>query len=240
MESMDFSVLGLTANEAKAYETLLQLGKTTAAQISKVSGVPYGRIYVILASLESKGFVNIVPERTKKYAPAPPEKLEETIANKKKSLEETEAKLKEYKSLYASHGKEVVQLVQGRHNFYKLLREMKKPERYEYNIKYAFDMNPEFMRDAEAFIKKKGDYRVLGRYDTLTKENIKDWLKISKNIRVLKNNGVALSILDDKEILIALIKSNTILLIRDEPFVEVMRQLFTSAYEQAEEVHLKK
>ncbi|MBW3022798.1 helix-turn-helix domain-containing protein, partial [Candidatus Woesearchaeota archaeon] len=49
---MDLKELGLTENEAKAYETLLRLGKTSASHISKESGVPYGRIYNVLSSLE--------------------------------------------------------------------------------------------------------------------------------------------------------------------------------------------
>jgi len=69
---MDLSELGLTQNETKAYETLLHKGKSTAAELSKDSGVVYGRIYDVLASLESKGLIKIIPEKTKKFVPSDP------------------------------------------------------------------------------------------------------------------------------------------------------------------------
>ena len=87
---MDLTEIGLTQNEAKAYETLLRLGKTTAAYISKESGVPYGRIYDVLASLEAKGLVKVIPEKTRKYVPSDPQFLHEYIEKRKKQFNEIE------------------------------------------------------------------------------------------------------------------------------------------------------
>ena len=54
---MDLSLLGLNLYETNAYKALILLGEATAAQTSKESEVPYGRIYDVLAALEQKGFV---------------------------------------------------------------------------------------------------------------------------------------------------------------------------------------
>ena len=119
---MDLTELGLTKNEAKAYETLLKLGKTSAAHISKESRVPYGRIYDVLGSLEEKGLVKTIPEPTRMYFPSDPKALEEYVAKKKAALEEIESKVKEFKSIYKQHGEEQIQIVnEFKMGFYNVL-----------------------------------------------------------------------------------------------------------------------
>lgn len=227
---MDFRKLDLTENEGKAYETLLKIGKSSASQISKESSVPYGRIYDILASLERKNLVKVVPEKTKKFVPSDPQQLKEYISLKKKELDEVEREIIEYKAVYERHEKEPIEIVKGKNNFYKLVREMKKPQKYEYNVKYEFDLNPEFMREAEFLIKKSGDFKTLGRIDSETEKNVRMWRTISKNIKAIENEGVALSIVDDEQIMITLIKSNTNLLIRDKPFIKLIKEFFLNYY----------
>ena len=57
--------IGLKEKEAKIYLALLQLGKTTAYQVSIRSGVKKTTVYTILEELSSKGFVCKIP-RVKK------------------------------------------------------------------------------------------------------------------------------------------------------------------------------
>lgn len=209
------------------------MGKTSASNISKESEVPYGRIYDVLASLERKGLIKVVPEKTKKYLPANPQQLKEYINSRKNELDEIERKIEEYKSVYERHEKEPVEIVKGKNNFYKLIREMKKPQKYDYAIRYNFDLSPELMREAEFLIKKRGDFRTLGRIDEETEKNVRERRKISKNIKPIKNEGVAMAIIDDEEIMITLIKSNTIMLVRDKPFIKLMKELFLNYYKNS-------
>lgn len=65
---------------------------------------------------------------------------------------------------------------------------------------------------------------------------LKKWLEIKKDIKKIENEGVAISIVDDEEILITLIKSNTIMLIRDKPFTKIMKKMFIATYNQAEKI----
>ncbi|MEB3760091.1 MAG: hypothetical protein GSR72_03895 [Desulfurococcales archaeon] len=51
------ALLGLNTYEAKAYLAILKLGSASPLRISTVSGVPRGRIYDVLKSLELKGLV---------------------------------------------------------------------------------------------------------------------------------------------------------------------------------------
>ena len=227
---MEFRELGLTNNETKVYETLLRLGKTTAGHICKESQVPYGRIYNVLSSLEEKGLVRIIPEETKKYVPTSPDKLHEIIDTRIKSLMEIDTKIKELKKLYEDNSIEPVIIAKGKSNFYKIIMEMKEQERYEYSIKYTFEPNPMWMRSAKNKISKGIDMKNLGRFDSETDKSIKEWKTVLKEIKPIENDGVAMSIIDDEEVMIGLIKSNTTMLIRDKAFAKIMRELFTKYY----------
>jgi len=235
---MDFSSIGLTQNEAKAYEKLLHLGKATAAHISKEAQVSYGRIYDVLASLEEKGLVRVIPEKTKKYSPSDPEQLHEFIISKKKAMEEVEKKVAEFKSVYEQHEEEPIVIAKGKKNFYKILRQMKKATKSSYSLKDNFEQRPEFIREVKGMVKRKVDYKVLGRIDKETKGNVKRWLKITKNIKQIESEGVTMSIIDGEQLMVAMIKSNTIMLIRDKAFIKVMKKLFLNYYKNQPKVNV--
>ena len=69
---MDLKLLGLNRYENYAYTALVRLGKASASEISRDSGVPYGRIYDILNDLVAKKLVRIIPEQSKKFVPGDP------------------------------------------------------------------------------------------------------------------------------------------------------------------------
>lgn len=59
--------IGLNTYEAKTYNTLLNHELLTATEVSQFAGIPQGRIYSILKSLELKGFCNIFSGSVKKF-----------------------------------------------------------------------------------------------------------------------------------------------------------------------------
>ena len=132
--------------------------------------------------------------------------------------------------MYASHEEEPVLIAKGKRTFYKILQSMHKPKKTSYSIKHTFELIPHSIREAKEFKEKGVDYRVLGRWDKETKKNISLWKKIAPNIKPIPNTGVALSIVDDKEILLILMHSNMSLLIRDKPFIKLMQELFLHYY----------
>jgi sugar-specific transcriptional regulator TrmB len=232
---MDFQDLGLTANESKAYETSLRLGMTTASHISKESGVPYGRIYTVLATLEEKGLVRTVPEETKKYVASNPDRLHEIVKERIKGLEEMEKKVSELKDIYTKNPQEPVIIAKGKNNFYKITKEEIKAKRYSYSVKYTFEPHPRFLRSSKEHLKKGIEVKDIGRFDDETRNALKIWGKVHKNIKPIQNDGIAMSIQDDIEVMIALIKSNTTMLINDAPFAKLMKVLFLSYYETHDE-----
>ena len=69
------SEMGLTQYEAKVYNTLATEGVSTAKDISNICGIPYGKIYEIINSLTTKGFVITFPTKPMRYRALHPKKV---------------------------------------------------------------------------------------------------------------------------------------------------------------------
>lgn len=83
--------LGLSSYEIKVFLTLFQTGQTGAREISKVSSIPYGRIYDVLYSLEQKGLVTVIKSEPKSFVAIEPTKaVEKLIETERLRLEEIE------------------------------------------------------------------------------------------------------------------------------------------------------
>lgn len=65
----------LTEYEAKAYLSLLTLGKSSAREVGEKSGVPQGRIYTVLNNLETQGFVTVQAGSPAYYAAQDPKEV---------------------------------------------------------------------------------------------------------------------------------------------------------------------
>ena len=229
---MNLKSLGLSDYEEKAYTALVKLGKSKASQISKESGVSYGRIYEVLGSLDRKGLVKTVPERTKMFVPADPGNLMEIINNKEKKLLSMRKEVTKLKQFYETHEEEVVKMAHGRWNFFKMIKAREPPKTFKYSIKYTSEPKPEGMRMDKKLITQGIDVKVLARYDQETQKHVNKWLKINTNIKKIKNSGATIGIVDS-EIVIGLIKSNVTLSIKDKAFVELMKDLFLEEYNHA-------
>lgn len=59
--------IGLTSYESKVYSALVTLGNSIASKIASTSGVPRVRIYDILATLENKGWVEVIKAKPLEY-----------------------------------------------------------------------------------------------------------------------------------------------------------------------------
>jgi sugar-specific transcriptional regulator TrmB len=70
----DLCELGLTSYENQAYWSLLACGPIAAQDLAELSGVPSGRIYDVLESLEANRFVRVQRgSRPKQYIAVEPE-----------------------------------------------------------------------------------------------------------------------------------------------------------------------
>jgi len=81
--------LGLSPNEIKVYLLLLNVGSLTAKEISEYSQVPFSKIYIVLKSLEKKGWIESIYDRPVKYmAKSPTEAVKTALDNVERRIEE--------------------------------------------------------------------------------------------------------------------------------------------------------
>jgi len=114
--------LGLNRYEARAYITLLIRGVATASEVSDLSGIPYTRVYDVLSSLESKGFVVSVPGRPMKFQALDPdialknllEIHREKLMNELHALEENVTKAMEVLSRFKPGAREYESIIRLR------------------------------------------------------------------------------------------------------------------------------
>jgi len=231
-----YQELGLTENESKVYEKLVRLGKTGSGDLSRESGVSYSKIYNVLDSLINKGLVDVIPEKTKKFVPSDPEALVKLIEEKQKKLEQAKEKAREMKQFYDVKEKNPVSMGLGRKGFYKIVKQLDKTKDFSYSVKWTSEYRDDWYGSHKAKIEKGKDLKILTRYDDETKKDARKYLKINKNIRAFENEGVAMDIRDDEEVMIALIKSNVTLLVKDEPFAKIMKKMFLETYKNAEKI----
>ena len=232
----NYSELGLTNSEGKVYETLVEHGKLGAGEISGRSGVSYSKIYNVLDSLINKGLVRVIPEKSKRFVPGDPEALLKLIDEKEKRLIEAREKAMKMKEFYERKEKNPVTMLFGRKGFYKIVSELEECEKYEYSIKWTAEYKEDMVGKSLDKIKRGKDLKVLTRYDKETEQNVNKWLKVHKNFRKFSNEGVAMDIRDDKEVMIGLIKNNVTLLIKDRAFAKIMKQLFLESYNNGEKI----
>ena len=64
--------LGLTDYQARAYTTLVRYGELGARELSRLSGIPYSKVYGVLEALRERGWIGVKTGRPKLYYPKPP------------------------------------------------------------------------------------------------------------------------------------------------------------------------
>lgn len=231
---MNWELLGLNKYEAAVYDTVVKLGKGTAAQIARTSRVPYGRIYDVLEALIAKNMLRIIPGKPKTYSIADPAIIEKEIAEKEKEFETVREEFKHLKRIYETTPEEAVLVATGKRAWYELVKEQDRHNKeFDYAIKNTAEYHPEWVRSVKTDLRRGINIKTLVRYDDETKENAKKWARHIRAIKKYPNKGVAFSI-TDSSILIGLIKSNATVLIRDKAFIDMMKHLFEDAYKNAE------
>jgi sugar-specific transcriptional regulator TrmB len=117
--------IGLSQNEAKIYEALLNLGIASAPEISAQTGVHKRNIYDTLPRLLKKGLIyNIADPKENKYGLVEPNKLSDLIWEKDSKLKSI---LPAIQAQYKKHStKEAVYIYKGKEGFKNYLRDILK------------------------------------------------------------------------------------------------------------------
>ncbi len=111
----DLTSLGLTKNEARAYYTLVKLGKSSARTIAEGSGIPRSKVYETLEALEKRGIITKLTGTTPtEFSPASVEAAIDHLEEKvKSSATGARRVLKELQSLRGEEAKEFAWATQG-------------------------------------------------------------------------------------------------------------------------------
>ncbi len=84
--------LGLTEYEARAYLALVAHGELGARELSRLSGVPYSKIYGVLEGLRRRGWISVRGGRPKRYcARSPAEAVRSERMRREEELKAVEA-----------------------------------------------------------------------------------------------------------------------------------------------------
>jgi sugar-specific transcriptional regulator TrmB len=232
----DAKLLGLTKYEFKAYEALIKIGKTGAAAISSESGVPYGRIYNVLSELEKKGFVTLSPEKTKKFIPSNPIKMIEMLKKKENEINEMKEQMESLHQIYDHKKEEPVIMGTGLANFYRIVNEeLPEPEKEKLTMRFLSEVKPQWLAENKDQLKRGIKIKTIADKNA-PKECLEEWKTVLPEIKHMINEGLVISIIDEKAILISMIKSNTVLLIKDGPFIRLMKTLFNNTYKDLEKI----
>lgn len=147
-----YQAVGLNANEAQVYETLITLGKGTVTEISNHNGLERTMLYGILSRLIEKGIVTQSSEgKIKHFSPAPPETLLNLLKNKEEIVKN---RLPELNEIYLkTHSKQEARIYAGKQAVKNLLEELLNENQTWYviggtsDIKQALDVYlPQFHR----------------------------------------------------------------------------------------------
>ncbi|HLG25067.1 MAG TPA: helix-turn-helix domain-containing protein [Candidatus Nanoarchaeia archaeon] len=100
--------LGLSEYESKVYITLIKEGSLRGNKLSRLSGVPQGKVYDTVYRLSEKGFVSIMNSHPKIFKSVDPDiAINQVIRSKKEKLDQMQATLP--KSL-----KQIKKITQGK------------------------------------------------------------------------------------------------------------------------------
>lgn len=195
---------GLTTYEAKVYKALIIGGTNTAHKIAKISGVPDGKIYPVLDSLESKGFIRIQQGQPKIYIPISPEIVfENVLKNKQQRLNDLQSSAKEIISAFGilsldqKKSEDAVEVYYGhKASFARSISLHNQAKKYWKTIS-KLTINKEHLESCAKAIKKNVDVKAITSQHETNHERINEWKKKGIKIKLLDNLPFRMSIYDD-------------------------------------------
>lgn len=209
---IELKELGLNKYESKAYISLLKIGLSTSPQISLKSGVPYGRIYTILSSLEKKGFVKVFEGKPKRFMAMEPRIILNQIINKRtKNLEEFKKEtdhiiqeLENMKKRELEKPLEKIQIIEGKKNYLNLSVKLHEEAKKEWRTIHRLPLYEPHLKAYKKAIKRGIKTRVLTHLTEKNIKNLKTWKRTGAQIRLLDTIFARFTVIDKDRVVIRL------------------------------------
>lgn len=203
---------GLDKYESLVYLALLKIGLSTSSIISKKSNVPYGRIYSVLSSSESKGFVKIYQGTPKRFMAVEPRIILNKIIDKKIiEINNIKNKNNEFiQELENSTKKEIkkpleiINIIEGKKNYLNLSVKLHKKAQKEWRTIHRLPIYQPHLQAYKDVIKRGIKVKVLTHITDENKENLKIWKKLNIGIRNLKFIPSRFTVIDDNDVILRL------------------------------------
>jgi len=204
---------GLDKYESMAYLTLLKIGLSTSSIISQKSSVPYGRIYSVLSSLESKGFVKVYGGAPKRFAAIEPriclnriiERKMEILSDIKKRNESLIAELENSSKIGVIKPLEVINVIEGKKNYLNLSVKLHKNARKEWRtITQSLPVYKPHFDSYKNMLNRGVEVRILTHITDKNRENSRIWKKLKVKIRDLDPLPSSLSVMDETDVVLRL------------------------------------
>ncbi|TKJ17904.1 hypothetical protein CEE44_05280 [Candidatus Woesearchaeota archaeon B3_Woes] len=238
--------LGLTEYETKAYLSLLQLEKSiTAYKLSKICGVPFGRIYDIMDNLVSKGIVILEPGKPKRFKAIEPKIAVSALLTKKDvEWQQTKIKIKDIvnKLQRKITSEEPVTMMKGKEVLlWKILEIYSKAKKEVLIIAGTLGAKRKGIdlgNCAREGIKKGVKFKMIIPSVKEVKQPIKELVKVGIDIREYPIKGIRFSIIDEKLCFLSIedqkfsYKTATII-VESEIFSKAMKEFFNGIWEKA-------
>lgn len=206
---------GLNTYEAKAYLTLLKLGLSTSSPIAKESRVPYGKIYPVLSSLESKEFIKIYTGTPKRFIAIEPSIILNKVVDKRlhsinnlKESSKTLIKQLETPKLEKIKPLELINIVEGKKNYLNLSVKLHEKAKKEWKTIQTLPLYQPHIQSYKDMIKTGVKVKILTYITEKNKENLKIWKKLDVEIRILKKPQSRFTVIDNKEVILRVTDAN--------------------------------
>jgi len=208
----DLSAYGLGSYESKAYLTLVHEGACTAQEVSKKSGVPYGKIYPVLDALEAKGFLTISGSKPKRFIAVEPQVIFAAVVQKKERAvqqlqQHSQQLIKELGTLAVRKSQEPIErirIIEGYRNYLNLSVSLHDKAKKEW---LTISRIPVYQPHLDAYaccVKRGVQVKVLTKITPANEKNIPFWKKTGVELRQLPELPARFSVMDDSGVIIRL------------------------------------
>lgn len=199
----------LTEYEAKAYQAALKAGTISAYTLAKLSGVPFGKIYPVLETLQHKGFITLQPGRPKQFSPVALEvALETTLGKEKKRLHSLQTQAKELVSSLTSLPKSIsappqniVEVYASRPASWARSIALHNQAQKYWKTMSRLTISNEHLDACQAAIRRGVIIKALTSSTLTTAERLRQWKRRGIKVRIVEALPFRVSIYDDRGVI---------------------------------------
>ncbi|MBI2549156.1 TrmB family transcriptional regulator [Candidatus Woesearchaeota archaeon] len=217
MMQQELMDVGLTEYESKVYETLVVEGDLTGGKISRLSGVPQGKVYTVLNSLIEKGFVSVTPIKPKIFRAKDSSNAISSFLNQKiKELtllkEEIPRKLRNVNISQQKELSEQIHVLGSKQSTYSTIAELTMCAKKEIKHVFTFETKVEsliYLDLLKAAIKNGVQVKIIAaKSDNESRKMIKRYAKEGIQVKHLPLEEIRFFIKDSDECLINFLDPN--------------------------------